>query len=103
VRGRERRAGGGETGLELRSKWAKTSKPSGGFDDGLSQALSLVAGPVLFGLLGYLLDQRLGTGPIFAVALGGFAFIGAVVALYFRYQAAMAREEADKPWNRRQW
>jgi len=31
------------------------------------------------------------------------AFLGAVLALYFRYQAAMAKEKADKPWNRRQW
>ena len=34
---------------------------------------------------------------------GSSAFLGAVLALYFRYQAAMAKEEADKPWNRRQW
>lgn len=86
--------------MELRSKWAK---PKGGFNDGLSQALSLVAGPVLFGFLGYLLDQALGTGPVFLLAFGLLAFLGAVVALYFRYQAAMVKEEADKPWNRRQW
>ena len=86
--------------MELRSKRAQ---PRGGFNDGLSQALSLVAGPVLFGFLGYLLDQELGTSPLFVVAFGLLAFLGAVLALYFRYQAAMAREEADKPWNRRQW
>ena len=86
--------------MELRSKRAQ---PRGGFNDGLSQALSLVAGPVLFGFLGYLLDQRLGTGSVFLVAFGLLAFLGAVLALYFRYQAAMAKEEADKPWNRRQW
>ena len=86
--------------MELRSKRAQ---PKGGFNDGLSQELSLVAGPVLFGFLGYLLDQRLGTGPLFLVTFGLLAFLGAVLALYFRYQAAMAKEEADKPWNRRQW
>ena len=88
--------------MELRSKWAK-AKPNGGFDDGLSQALSLVAGPVLFAFLGYLLDEALGPGPIFTLVFGILAFLGAVLALYFRYQAAMARQEADKPWNRRQW
>ena len=86
--------------MELRSKRAQ---PSGGFNDGLSQALSLVAGPVLFAFLGYLLDQKLDTGPVFLLAFGILGFFGAVLALYFRYQAAMAREEADKPWNRRQW
>lgn len=86
--------------MELRSK---RTQPKGGFNDGLSQALSLVTGPVLFGFLGYLLDQKLGTGPVFLLALGLLGFLGAVIALYFRYQAAMAKEEADKPWNRRQW
>jgi F0F1-type ATP synthase assembly protein I len=65
--------------------------------------LSLVVGPVLFGFLGWLLDQSLGTGPIFALAFGLAGFAGAVVALYFRYQASIARQEADKPWNRRKW
>jgi F0F1-type ATP synthase assembly protein I len=86
--------------LELRSKWAK---PRGGSDDGLSQALSLVVGPVLFAFVGYLVDQALGTGPVFLLAFGILGFLGAVLALYFRYQAAMAKQEADKPWNRRQW
>jgi F0F1-type ATP synthase assembly protein I len=85
--------------LELRSRWAKPN----GTDDALSQALSLVVGPVFFGFLGYLLDQALGTGPIFALVFGLLAFSGAVAALYFRYQSAMAKHEADKPWNRRQW
>ena len=88
--------------MELRSKWAKPSG-RGGADDGLSQALSLVVGPVLFAFVGYLVDQALGTGPLFLVAFGILGFFAAVLALYFRYQAAMAREEADKPWNRRQW
>jgi F0F1-type ATP synthase assembly protein I len=86
--------------VQLRSQRAQR-KP--GFDDGLSQALSLVVGPVLFGFLGFLLDQALGTGPVFALALGIFGFLGAVVALYFRYQAAVARDDEGKPWNRRQW
>ncbi len=96
------RAGGGRSGLELRSRWAKPSG-NGGAEDGLSQALSLVVGPVIFGFLGYLLDRVLGTGPVFLLAFGILGFLSAVLALYFRYQAAMARQEADKPWNRRQW
>ena len=71
------------------------------FNDGFSQALSLVAGPVLFAFLGWLLDRSLGTGPVFMLAFGILGFLGAVVALYYRYKDAMAKEEADKPWNRR--
>jgi F0F1-type ATP synthase assembly protein I len=56
---------------------------------------------VVFAFLGFLVDQALGTGPVFMLALGIFGFLGAVAALYYRYQDAMAKEEADKPWNRR--
>ena len=85
--------------MALRSERARRS----GFDDGLSQALSLVVGPVVFAFVGFLLDRALGTGPVFLVALGIFGFLGAVLALYFRYQAAVARDDEGKPWNRRQW
>ena len=85
--------------MALRSERARRS----GFDDGLSQALSLVVGPVFFAFLGFLLDRALGTGPVFLVAFGIFGFLGAVLALYFRYQAAVARDDEGKPWNRRQW
>jgi F0F1-type ATP synthase assembly protein I len=88
--------------LELRSRWARPGGAAGA-DDGLSQALSLVVGPVIFAFLGFLLDQALGTGPLFLVGFGILGFLAAVLALYFRYQAAMAKQEADKPWNRRQW
>lgn len=86
--------------MELRSKRAQAS---GGFDDGLSQALSLVVGPVVFTLVGALLDAALGTGYLFVVTFGLIGFVAAVVALYYRYQAKIARDEEGKPWNRRQW
>lgn len=89
---------GEESGVQLRSK-ARTQ--SRNVDDGLSQALSLVVGPVLFAFLGWVLDRALGTGPLFLIVLGIFGFLGAVTALYFRYNAQIQRDEADKPWNRR--
>lgn len=89
--------------MELRSKSAATQAAGHRFNDGLSQALSLVFGPVLFGFLGWLLDRALGTGPVFLLAFGIFGFLGAVVALYYRYKDAIEQQEADKPWNRRTW
>ena len=89
---------GEESGVQLRSKPTSQSRS---VDDGLSQALSLVVGPVLFAFVGWILDRALGTGPLFVIVLGIFGFLAAVTALYFRYQAAIARDEADKPWNRR--
>jgi F0F1-type ATP synthase assembly protein I len=85
--------------VETRSTRARNK----GFDDGLSQALSLVVGPVLFAFVGFLVDRALGTGPVFLLVLGLFGFLGSVVALYYRYQAAVARDDEGKPWNRREW
>jgi F0F1-type ATP synthase assembly protein I len=89
---------GEESGVKLRSQTGTQSRT---VDDGLSQALSLVVGPVLFAFLGWLLDRALGTGPLFLIAFGIFGFLAAVTALYFRYNAAIRRDEVDKPWNRR--
>jgi F0F1-type ATP synthase assembly protein I len=86
--------------VELRSKRLQSK---GGFDDGLSQALSLVVGPVLFAVIGAVLDQVFGTGNLLLVVFGLFGFAGSVTALYYRYQAKIAADEKDKPWNRRQW
>ena len=97
---RSRRAGGpvGEDrGWNCRSK--SGTAPSGGFDDGLSQALSLVVGPVLFGLLGCLLDQPLGTAPLFLRRLRPVRRPRRRASpLYYRYQAAIARQDEGKPW-----
>jgi F0F1-type ATP synthase assembly protein I len=84
--------------VKLRSQAGTQSRD---VDDGLSQALSLVVGPVLFAFLGWLLDRALGTGPVFLLVLGLFGFLAAVTALYYRYKATIERQEADKPWNRR--
>jgi F0F1-type ATP synthase assembly protein I len=89
---------GEESGVQLRSKPTSESRS---VDDGLSQALSLVVGPVLFAFIGWILDRAFGTGPLFVIALGIFGFLAAVTALYYRYNAAIERDEADKPWNRR--
>jgi F0F1-type ATP synthase assembly protein I len=86
--------------VELRSQRARRNN---GFDDGLSQALSLVVGPLAFAFLGFLVDRALGTAPLFAVGLGILGFLCAAAALYYRYQAAVARDDEGKPWNRRQW
>ena len=84
--------------MKLRSKAATQSRT---VDDGLSQALSLVVGPVLFAFLGWVLDRAVGTGPLLLIVFGIFGFLAAVTALYYRYKAAIERDEADKPWNRR--
>ncbi len=70
--------------------------------DPLGQAAEFVVAPVLFGLIGWLIDGWLGTAPIFMVSLGVLGFIGAGVANYYRYMAKTAHDEEGKPWTRRQ-
>lgn len=69
-----------------------------GFGDALARAFELVVTPMLFGLLGWLVDRRLGTSPVFALALGIVAVVGMSVRMYYAYQADMERHERQAPW-----
>ena len=71
-----------------------------GFGSGLQQAVELAVVPLLFGLLGGLLDRWLGTTPAFTIALLCFAFVGTFLNAYYAYLAKVQEEEKDKPWNR---
>jgi F0F1-type ATP synthase assembly protein I len=72
-----------------------------GFGDGLSQAFELVGPPVLLGLLGALLDGRLGTGPGFLIGLAVFGVVGSFAKSYYEFAARAARHDEAKPWTRR--
>jgi F0F1-type ATP synthase assembly protein I len=71
-----------------------------GFGDALSLAIEFVATPLIFAAVGFFLDRWLGTEPFLLIALGSFGLIGFVVKAFYTYQAAIAAEEADKPWTR---
>ena len=58
-------------------------------DDGLVRAIELVATPLIFAGIGWLLDRWLGTTPLFILALAALALIGKVLAEYYRYSYAM--------------
>jgi F0F1-type ATP synthase assembly protein I len=60
-----------------------------GFGNAYNRAFEMVVGPVLFGLLGWVVDGFAGTSPVFAVALGGFGFVGVMAKAYLRYVAEM--------------
>jgi F0F1-type ATP synthase assembly protein I len=72
-----------------------------GYGDGLTQALTLVVGPVLFGLLGAFIDSKLGTSPAFLLVFGFFGVLAACVTAYYEYRDRMARIDEGKPWARR--
>lgn len=75
-----------------------------GFGDGLATAFELVATPMLFGFFGYLIDGRLGTKPIFTVALALFVFGYCVWKLVVKYNADLdkALEERKAATSARQ-
>jgi F0F1-type ATP synthase assembly protein I len=74
---------------------------SGGFGDGLAQAIEFVAAPVLFALLGLWLDARYGTAPVLVAVLAGFALIGVCLRTIYAYKSRVAADEEGKPWTRR--
>ena len=78
----------------------QSAREKQGYGDGLTQALTLVVGPVLFGLLGAFIDSLLGTAPLFLIVLGLFGVLAAVVTAYYEYQGRIERHDEGKPWAR---
>ncbi|MGH9180433.1 MAG: hypothetical protein ACRDY5_01780, partial [Acidimicrobiales bacterium] len=72
-----------------------------GFGDTLARAFELVLTPMVFGLLGWLMDRQIGTAPLFALILGVVALAGVTVRMYYTYQLDMERHERDATWARR--
>jgi F0F1-type ATP synthase assembly protein I len=80
---------------------AQDDRDKKGYGDGLTQALTLVVGPVIFGLIGAFIDSMLGTSPLFLIVFGLFGVIAAVVTSIYEYQGRVARHDEGKPWARR--
>jgi F0F1-type ATP synthase assembly protein I len=78
----------------------QSAREQQGYGDGLTQALTLVVGPVMFGLLGALVDRWLDTAPLFLIAFGLFGVLAAVVTAYYEYQGRIERHDEGKPWAR---
>ena len=69
-----------------------------GFGNALGLAVEMVGTPMIFGLLGWLLDRWLGTSPVFTLVLFLFGIVGMAVKTYYAYVEKMKREEAGTPW-----
>lgn len=72
-----------------------------GFGNGLSRAFELAVTPALFGGIGYVVDQGLGTQPLFMIVALLAALAGMFVRLWYAYDSEMKAEEARSPWARR--
>ena len=79
----------------------QSAREKKGYGDGLTQALTLVVAPVLFGLLGAFIDSMLGTSPLFLLVLGFVGILATSVTAYYEYVGRIARHDEGKPWARR--
>jgi len=60
----------------------------------------LALAPVLCALIGYGLDRLFGTVPVITVVFAVLGLVGAVVRLYYGYDAEMKEHEKSGPWAR---
>ncbi|MEY2421475.1 MAG: putative F0F1-ATPase subunit Ca2+/Mg2+ transporter [Acidimicrobiaceae bacterium] len=60
-----------------------------GFGNALSRAIDLTVTPMIFGFLGYLLDGRFGTRPLFMLGLFGFTIGYLFWKQYLHYSVEM--------------
>jgi F0F1-type ATP synthase assembly protein I len=65
-----------------------------GFGNALAVAVELVVTPMIFGFLGFLLDGRLGTKPIFTLVFFLFVLAYVVWKQYVLYGRQMDKEQA---------
>ena len=73
-----------------------------GFGNALGLAVEMVGTPMIFGLVGWLLDRWLDTSPVFTLVLFLFGIVGMGVKTYYAYVEKMKREEAGTPWAAKQ-
>lgn len=62
-----------------------------GAGDAFSAAFEMIITPAIFGLLGWFIDSRLGTFPVFTLVLVAITLAYEVWKLYTRYSAEMDR------------
>jgi F0F1-type ATP synthase assembly protein I len=69
-----------------------------GFGHALATAVELVGAPLLFGLLGWFLDNQLGWTPVLTIVLSAWGLAGGVLRAYYQYAAKMTADQKGKPW-----
>ena len=66
-----------------------------GFGESLAKAIELATTPAIFGVLGYLLDRRLGTTPLFLLLFALMTFIYLAWKAWGSYERRMQEHEAE--------
>ena len=68
-----------------------------GFAHATSRGFELAASIAIFAGMGWLIDRFFGTAPVFIIVLTVLAFVGNFARMWYSYDAAMAKLEADLP------
>lgn len=85
----------------MRAESEATSEPRAGSpraDLQLTQSsgsYELVLGAAVFGLIGLLIDRRIGTTPVFLLIFTIAGLAGASISLYYRYKYRIAQIQAE--------
>jgi hypothetical protein len=64
-----------------------------GFGDAYSRAFEMVVTPAIFGLIGFFIDGRLGTRPVFMLVLGILVFLYEVWKMSHLYLLQSKQED----------
>lgn len=82
--------------MDLREKRALYN----GFGATMTRAAEFVVAPLVFALIGRLIDRSAGTTPLCTVGLALFALAGVFVRAFYAYDVAMQEQEKGTPWAR---
>lgn len=61
-----------------------------GFNDALGRGIDLALTPVVFGLIGWLVDRVAGTSPVFTIGIAAVGLVGTAVKIKLGYDKDMA-------------
>jgi F0F1-type ATP synthase assembly protein I len=61
-----------------------------GFSDALGRGIDLALTPVVFGLVGWLIDRAAGTSPVFTILVATIGVVGTAVKIKLGYDKEMA-------------
>jgi F0F1-type ATP synthase assembly protein I len=72
-----------------------------GFGNAVALGFEIAVTPVLFALVGYLIDWIAGTVPLFTIIFGVVGLVGVAVHSYYSYEARMQELDKQGPWMRK--
>lgn len=81
-----------------RSEYAKPTNR--GYGDAMGRGLELALTLAAMAGIGWLIDQALGTAPLFTAILSVVGFVGISVKLWIGYDLEMRKHEDGAIWNR---